>query len=161
MQNFATIEAKFPDSKFVASTKSYARLTKPHFPPSERHFTGPTRPTFLPGKQAGSKLFGWILHIFFGKAPRFRRCPWIQDWSHLRPLNACGVKMPWPSGLLLSNANHKAKRFCSLCIKFKFGVWNCTKTRLLNSMASTISPSDASSVQNSIGRTPARVPRVP
>ena len=96
VQNFTLIAAKFSNSKFVTSTKSYACSTKPPFPPSEKCFLGPTHLTFLPGKLARSKLFGWILHIFFGKAPRFRRRPWIQDRSHLRPLNASWVKMLWP-----------------------------------------------------------------
>ena len=58
IQNFAPIAANFSDSKFVASTKSYARSKKPHFHPSERRFLGPTHLTFLSGKLARSKLFG-------------------------------------------------------------------------------------------------------
>ena len=58
VQNFAPIAANFSDQKYIASTKSYARLTKRHFPPSEERFPGPTHLTFLPGKLAGSKLFG-------------------------------------------------------------------------------------------------------
>ena len=87
MQNLSPIAGNFSNSKFIPSTKSYARSTKPHFSPFKRHFLGPTHLTFLPGKLARSKLLGYILHIFFGKAPRFCRCLLIQDRSHLRPLN--------------------------------------------------------------------------
>ena len=49
--------------------KSYAHSTKSHFPPSDSRFTGPTHFTFLPGKLARSKLFGYILHIFSARPP--------------------------------------------------------------------------------------------
>ena len=52
------IAANFSNSKSVASTKSYACSTEPHFHPSEMRFLGPTHLTFLPGKLARSKLFG-------------------------------------------------------------------------------------------------------
>ena len=96
VQNFAPIAANVSDLKSIGSTKSYDRSTEPHFPASEERFPEPTRFIFLPRKRARSNIFGWILHIFLGKAPRFRRRPWIQDRSHLRPLNASWVKMLWP-----------------------------------------------------------------
>ena len=54
---FCTDRSELFRSKNIASTKSYARLTKHHFPPTEGRFPGPTHLTFLPGKLAGSKLF--------------------------------------------------------------------------------------------------------
>ena len=96
VQNFAPIAANVSELKSIGSTKSYDRSTEPHFPASEERFPEPTRFIFLPRKRARSNIFGWILHIFLGKAPRFRRRPWIQDRSHLRPLNASWVKMLWP-----------------------------------------------------------------
>ena len=63
-------DRSFSVSKFVASTKSYVHSTKPHFPPSERSFPGPTRLTFLPGTLPRSKLFGKNFTYFFpGKPP--------------------------------------------------------------------------------------------
>ena len=117
----------------------------PYFPPFEGRFLGPPPLTFLPGKRAGSKLFGWILHIFFGKAPRFCRRFRIQDRSHLRPLNARWVKMLRPFWLLLSNAFWKNNIFGSLCPIFKSGVSKCTKLGLLSPMVMSISLSEPNS----------------